>query len=319
MRRRSLEWLAPRRDDAPIRATYVTVDPSPRATIGVLGSRPWWTWGLEHGVNEAGVAIGNEAIFTTHDPTRVPPALLGMDLVRLGLERAATAHDALEVMVELLDRYGQGGSGFHSRDEPYWSSFLVADPADAWVLETSGRQVATEQVSRSRAISNRTTIPAFDVALRDPSVPTRTTTDPRLRASQAVLAHEPVTVDALRRHLRDHTGRKGFSICMHVPGYAATTAALIAELPGPFASSRPLAHVCLGSPCSSLFVPIAVGRALGHPPGWNRFGALTTLDRDRLDALEARLAAAAPDHADSDQWAPGVWRQVEALLDTAAA
>ncbi len=315
-----LEWLAPRRDDGPVRATYLEVDPAPRSTLGVLGSRPWWTWGLEHGVNEAGVAIGNEAIFTTLDPHGLPPALIGMDLVRLGLERAPTARDAVEVMVDLLERYGQGGSCHHGVDEPYWSSFLVADATDAWVLETSGRRWASEQVPRSRAISNRTTIPAFDAELRDATLPTEVTTDPRLRASQAVLAHEPVTLGALRAHLRSHTdGEDGFSVCMHVAGYAATTAAMIVELPGPFASSRPLAHVCLGAPCASLFVPVAVGRRVGRPPAWARFGGLSARHRDRLDVLEAQLAAAAPRHADSDAWAPDVWRQVEALLDAAGA
>jgi len=315
-----LEWLAPRRDDAPVRATYLEVDPSPHPTLGVLGSRPWWTWGLEHGVNEAGVAIGNEAIFTTLDPHGLPPALLGMDLVRLGLERASTARDAVAVMVDLLERYGQGGSGHHGVDEPYWSSFLVADATDAWVLETSGRHWASEQVTRSRAISNRTTIPAFDAAVRDPTMPTEVTTDPRLRASRAVLAHEPVTLDALRLHLRDHgAGQDGFTVCMHVPGYVATTAAMIVELPGPFPSRRPLAHVCLGAPCASLFVPVAVGRPVGRPPAWARFARLSSQHRDHLDRLEAQLAAAAPHDADSDAWAPAAWRQVEALLDAAAA
>jgi len=315
-----LEWLAPRRDDAPVRATYVEVDPSPRPTLGVLGSRPWWTWGLEHGVNEAGVAIGNEAIFTTLDPHRAPPALLGMDLVRLGLERASSAADAVAAMIELLERYGQGGSGRPGVDDPYWSSFLVADATDAWVLETSGRRWATEQVSRSRAISNRTTIPAFDAELRDPAVATEVTIDPRLRASQAVLAHEPVTLDGLRAHLRSHSdGAHGFSVCMHVPGYAATTAAMIVELPGPFPSPRPLAHVCLGAPCASLFVPVAVGRALGRPPAWARFADLAPGHREALDRLEAALAAAAPHDADSDAWAPAAWQAVDAVLDAAAA
>ena len=315
-----LEWLPPRRDERSLKVTYMEVAPAPGHTIGVVGSRPWWMWGLEHGVNEAGVAIGNEAIFTTLDPHGLPARLIGMDLVRLGLERGESAYAAIEVMIGLLERYGQGGSGHYGVDDPYWSSFLVADHGEAWVLETSGREWALERVQRVRAISNRTTIPAFDAAHRDLAMPTEVVTDPRLRASQAVLAADPVTVCALRAHLRDHTsGDGGFSVCMHVPDYMATTAALIAELPGPFPSGRPLAHVCLGQPCTSIFVPLAVGRTLGHPPDWARFTALGTASglaeaRGALAALEAELAEAASTCADSEDWAEEAWGRVEACL-----
>ena len=42
-------------------------------------------------MNEHRVAIGNEMLWTARDPRREPPALIGMDLVRLGLERATDA------------------------------------------------------------------------------------------------------------------------------------------------------------------------------------------------------------------------------------
>ena len=303
-----IEWLPPRRDRSAVRTTYIEVEPWPHETIGALVSRPWWLWGVEHGVNEAGVAIGNETIYTTLDPRRAKPALLGMDLVRLGLERGSTASFAVEVMVGLLERYGQGGSGHHGVDRPYWSSFLVADASDAWVLETSGRQWATEQVASVRAISNRTTIPAFDAEHRHPRQPVSTLVDPRLRASEAVLATPPVTVGALKNHLRSHVGEEGFTVCMHAGDVEATTASIVVEL-----GERPLAHVLLGSPCSSVYVPLSVGRLIGRPLEWERFAALTPSCRAELDVLEAALLA---DVRDDDEWAAEAWARVDACLAT---
>src|SRR6202035_2620174 len=68
---------------------------------------------------------------TVDDPRHAPPALLGMDLVRLGLERAASAEEALDVMTGLLERHGQGGIGDAVNGVAYWSSFLVADRASS--------------------------------------------------------------------------------------------------------------------------------------------------------------------------------------------
>ena len=51
-------------------------------------------WGAEMGANEHGVVIGNEAVWTKVDEINDPPSLLGMDLVRLGLERGSTALQA---------------------------------------------------------------------------------------------------------------------------------------------------------------------------------------------------------------------------------
>jgi len=261
-----VEWSAPRRDTA-LRATYIDVDPASVDTIGCLLSRPRWCWGAEHGVNEAGVAIGNEAIYTTLDPRAAPPALIGMDLVRLGLERGDTAEAATAAIIDLLERYGQGGSGnhaAHAHPEPYWSSFLVADPVDAYVIETSGREWATERVDRARAISNRTTIPAFDAQHRHPNQPVERLVDARWQASNAVLAAPVVGADAIRAHLRSHDScaEPGWSVCMHVTDVEETTASMIAELRSDGRSHR--AWVLVGHPCEEEFVEIEIGDALAR-------------------------------------------------------
>ncbi|RMD82329.1 MAG: secernin-3, partial [Candidatus Dadabacteria bacterium] len=125
-------------------------------TYGFIGSRPDWLWGLEHGVNEHRVAIGNHTIYTRDPlPSR---GLLGMDLVRLGLERAASASEAAGVITALIERYGQGGSGFRDMDWPYHNSFLIADPHSAYLLEASGRQWAIKEVEEAASASNHVTI-----------------------------------------------------------------------------------------------------------------------------------------------------------------
>jgi len=270
-------------------------------------------WGVEHGVNEAGVAIGNETIYTTLDPRGSPPALTGMDLVRLGLERGRSASEAVAVMTTLLERYGQGGSGHHGRDRPYWSSFLVADPSSAFVVETSGRDFAVEAVTDVRAISNRTTIPWFDAAWRHPRQPVATLVDPRWSASKAVLASPPVTVRSLQQHLRSHAaGDDGWTVCMHVEGVEATTASVVATLAD---GGRGPARFLLGSPCCSIYVPLYVGRPLGVPVRWDRLAALADLGPDVvrpvLDELEAGLEA---DARDDDDWSFEAWRRVDGAL-----
>jgi secernin len=259
-------WSPPRRDAGPagVHATYIAVDAHPSDTIGALLSRPRWCWGAEHGVNEAGVAIGNEAIYTVLDPRQSPAALIGMDLVRFGLERGDTAERAVAVMVDLLERYGQGGSGHDAatvRAKPYWSSFLVADPREAYVVETSGRTWATERVERARAISNRTTIPSFDAEHRHPGQPVDRLVDPRWNASQAVLAIAPVTVDALMAHLRSHDScaTPGWSVCMHVADVEETTASMVAELPS---GGPPRAWVLVGHPCEEHYREVPVSAAV---------------------------------------------------------
>ena len=251
-----LEWLPPRHDDRPFRATYIDLDPAPSPTLGVLGSRPWWGWGLEHGVNTAGVAAGNLTVYTRLDPRGAPAALTGMDLVRLALERAATADAAVEVLTAALERYGQGGSGHEGVDRPYWSSFVIADPRRAWVVDTSGPVWAAMAVEDTWASSNRTAIPSFDAEHRHPRQPVERLVDPRLAASHALLARGTVTVPALFDHLRSHDGVDGYSVCMHVPGIEQTNASMVALLPR---DGAPVVWALSGPPCEGIYRPAVVG------------------------------------------------------------
>ena len=141
---------------ATVRCTYLEIAQVPR-THAVLLAKPYWIWGAEMGANEHGVVIGNEAVFTKV-PHEDVDGLIGMDLLRLALERAATAEEAVEVITGLLEQHGQGGSCGHTSDLRYDNSFLVADPGGAWVVETAGREWAAQRVDSVRSISNAITL-----------------------------------------------------------------------------------------------------------------------------------------------------------------
>lgn len=142
-----------------VRCTYISI-PQVAETHAVLLSRPFWMWGAEMGANEHGVVIGNEAVFAKIAPQK-EEALLGMDLVRLGLERARTAAEALDVITGLLAKHGQGGNCAHLGRFEYHNSFLIADSGgEAFVLETVGREWVAERVEATRSISNTYTIGA---------------------------------------------------------------------------------------------------------------------------------------------------------------
>jgi dipeptidase len=227
-------------------------------------------WGAEIGANEHGVVIGNEAVFTRELllGRTEPDALLGMDLVRLGLERATTATEAVAVMVELLEAHGQGGSCSH--DHPkfrYHNSFLVADADGATVLETAGRAWATEAATGAgRAISNGLTIPAFAKAHADP-IKSRVTGCQVRRARTepaAATARGPADLFAVLRdhgpHGHPHWSRVHGGLtapCVHAGGTLAssqTTASWVADLRG---DPQHWATATSG-PCTSIFKPVSV-------------------------------------------------------------
>ena len=261
----------------------------------LVASHPTWLWGAEHGLNEHGVAIGNELIWTVDDPRAQPLGLLGMDLVRLGLERGTTADTALAAITDALAEHGQGGSGQHDQDDPYFSSFLIADAHGGWVLETSARTWAARPLGDGSSISNRVslttdwTIASPDVEpgtdfdrWRSPKIPT-SIADHRLASTRACIARRPLphdrdTVAAVAATLRDHgdgpwgaptaagpddSERRALPPAIAEDGRNVTVCMHVGDYQATTASfvadlridAPPRAWACLGSPCASVYVP----------------------------------------------------------------
>ena len=262
-------------------------------TYRVMGHSPWWVWGFEHGVNEHALAIGNQSVFS-REAVEEAPGLIGMDLVRLGLERGRDAREALEVIATLIERHGQGGSGFGPGEGGYHNSFMLADPEAAWVMETSGRRWAARQVDLE-ALSNHMTLTSnwgigsrdlesfarshgwwrgrdrVDLAhaYRSPGVP-GCISEGRLARSRELLrrARGKHDVAGMQALLRDHgpegatppEGRANddparYTLCMHAEPVGTTAASLIAPLPVDRTAPWPV-WISFGSPCLGVFMPV---------------------------------------------------------------
>lgn len=278
-----LRWYAAA-DHAPgsrVRCTWTEIDQVGH-THAVLLSQPWWMWGAEMGANEHGVVIGNEAVFTRRTGDRGEGALLGMDLLRLALERATTAEDAVITIVDLLERHGQGGSCSHEHPRfSYDNSFLVVDPARAIVLETAGRQWETEHVTgRGRSISNGLTIPDFAKAYADPLRGRVAACAVRRGRTQAAATRAGSPAD-LMAALRDHGPTAGphwspvngalSAPCAHAGGLVTSTqstASWVADLRERAGVGPGFQHWVTGTsaPCTSLFKPVTVEMTLEVDP-----------------------------------------------------
>jgi hypothetical protein len=78
--------------------------------------------------------------------------LIGADLVRLGLEQSKTAHQAVNLLTRLIENHGQGSGGCEGIVDAD-SAFIVADPIEAYILETAGRYWVCQEIHELRAQS----------------------------------------------------------------------------------------------------------------------------------------------------------------------
>ncbi len=326
-----------------LRCTHIGI-PEASRTFALLASKPYWMWGCEIGVNERGVVIGNEAE-DSNLPMDEAEGLLGMDLVRLGLERGASAHEAMHVIVDLLGQYGQNANAHVSADYRYDNSYIISDAKEAWVLETAGRRWVAKRVIDYTAISNCYSIHGdYDEGSKDivsyarstrllaPDAPfdfTRAFTRmvlrqqralPRYRRLLTLLGRLAGTIDKenVASILRDHfegdllaprygEGDAQFaSVCMHALGTKDSKTAASLIVTWHDVLGVTCRH-CFSNPCTSAYIPVYM---TGHLPASFRRGE-GEFSSDSLWWVMERLHCAV--EADSFRFAPRVREALDIL------
>lgn len=264
-------------ESATLKATYITIE-QVKHTYATLLSRPVWMWGAEMGVNEHGVCIGNEAVFTKGKYGK--DGLTGMDLVRLGLERGDSAKASLEIILALLKKYGQGGNCGYDHDFYYDNAFLIMDCQEIYILETANKEWVYKKVEQG-SISNRLSINKegdcyssgqaidFEKKYKEPIYTKFSGSKERLGKTTAWLPKVNQVSDMMSA-LREHREKESplchgdvASPCMHAGGLVGdhTTSSMVVAL------GEKITVWVTGSslPCISLFKPWVFGEALVAP------------------------------------------------------
>lgn len=310
-----------------VECAYLNI-PQVRHTYSVFLSRPFWMFGAEMGVNEHGVAIGNEAVFT-----RMPyrkKGLTGMDLLRLALERAATTGEALEVIAALLQEYGQGGNCAMEGRLYYHNSFLVADCHEAWIMETADDCWVARRVTEGAAISNILSIESdfdlsspgiHDCARKKGCLKRGETLNFRKHFKDCIYSHfargdvrrncnnlnlqqrKEVTARDMMAYLRDHNEEEPFTpgenfmerVCMHAGGMISsqTTGSMVADLKK---GAPPLVWFTgTSAPCLGFFRPWSF-------PDGGEFGEVSLTVKNEQHGLDIYGSPTAKRDSDSLWW-----------------
>ena len=295
-------WFAKNSDREPNEVQRIELDDGDATQTAPLGwpvdppsehallSRPGWMWGAEMGVNQHGVAIGNEAVFT-----RLPvpkEGRSGMEFLRVALGVSRSADEALDVLIDFTERFAQGGRmGYQNRGFRYNSSFIIADASTGWVFETAGNLWAAKRIRGVATISNALTIEddfdrvhtgayevarkrgwvksarsfSFAAAFSDPVISAFAGASIRRACTKRSLegVAEPNVSDFIRA-LSDHAGIeptvgwRGLMPCAHASWFPTrrsqqTTASLIARLD---AGGPSVWATGTSSPCLSVFKPV---------------------------------------------------------------
>jgi dipeptidase len=141
-----VRYPASRPKEKRLKVTHIEI-PQSNETFEIILSKPFQMWGAEMGANEHGLTIGNEAIFSKIKFAKLNKGLTGMDMLRLALERTKSAETALELITSLVEEYGQDAcAGYEDKNFYYFSSYIIADAKDAWLLETAGEQWAAKKL-----------------------------------------------------------------------------------------------------------------------------------------------------------------------------
>ncbi|MDY4788523.1 MAG: carcinine hydrolase/isopenicillin-N N-acyltransferase family protein [Bacilli bacterium] len=262
--------------DSYVKTTYITI-PQVSHTYTCVLLKPHWMFGCEMGYNEWGLNIGNEAIFTKVKKDK-RNGLIGMDLIRLALERCKTVKEAIDLIIKLVNKYGQEGNCGYHKNFYYHNAFLLSDGNETKLLEIANKTYAIKDVKDKITISNCVDIQedyiekssdftgSFKKNVQNNFMTFFAGSEIRKKITSKVLDNDEEVIKkmmkALKSHERDNLKMIDHSIkspCMHAGGLIGD------QTTGSYVGLINKVYFVTGSsfPCMSFFKPVSLkGSAL---------------------------------------------------------
>jgi dipeptidase len=99
-----------------------------------------------NGINEHGVAVTTEAIFTKEadDPVK-EGGLTILEIMNLIIERCKTSREGVDLIAEIQKKYGTSGWFFEI-------AYIIADPNEAWIVDATARHWVAKRVPDDGAV-----------------------------------------------------------------------------------------------------------------------------------------------------------------------
>jgi secernin len=133
-----------------VRCEYIEIPQAP-VTYGWIGMKLPSQWGVGMGVNEFGVAITINAV-QSKERFEGRGGLSTADVCRLGLEISRNSREAVELMGNLIEEYGQRVEGAPTITGQI---YVIADPEESWILESTVYHWCAVKVNGVEARANQ--------------------------------------------------------------------------------------------------------------------------------------------------------------------
>ncbi|PWJ44067.1 C69 family dipeptidase [Sediminitomix flava] len=140
--------------DKEVECSFISI-PQVSSTYEIIISKPYKLWGAEMGMNEFDLAVACSVVEGKNKFLQKNDGLTAQDISRLILERCSNPQEAIALVIELLEKYGQDVNQGSEAFPVYGNAtFVISNAEEAWIIETVGHEWIYKRINQFQVISD---------------------------------------------------------------------------------------------------------------------------------------------------------------------